>query len=323
MSKDLGIDLGTTKIAVCVRGKGIVLQAPSVIATESASGMAVKFGEEAREMMGRTPRAYQTVRPVRDGVVSSYQQTVRMLQYYLRKVCGSAVIKPRVVVGTPCGASEVEQRALHDALISAGAKRVYLAEEPLLAALGAGLDISGAQGRMVVDIGGGTTDIAVISMNKIVSGKCLRTGGDEMNDALIRYLRRTYNLSVGERSAQDAKNAIGSVLSDDPAECTVKGICTLEGLPKSVKLTQADLKEALQEPCVQIVSAVNQVLESTPPELLSDIQENGILLSGGGANLKGLNTLIARATGYEISVAPEPQLCVAKGTERYWSLLAQ
>lgn len=319
MAKDIGIDLGTTKIVIYDRSKGMILDDPCVIAKDTESGKAIKYGAEAYEMMGRTPRQIVTIRPVRSGVINRYTETLKMVQYYLRRLCVGAVMKPRIIVGVPYGVTEVERQAAFDAMIAAGAKRVYVVEEPLLAALGCDLDISQPRGRMVIDIGGGTTNVAVISMGKIVVGTCLRVGGDAMDDALIRYLRRTYNLTVGERTAQLIKQSIGTICSDDTVQCLAKGICTIEGLPKSVMLSNADLKEALEEPCMDIVSAVSRVLEETPAELLADIQQDGMTLCGGVSALKGLDTLLSRSSGYRVHVVENGAYCVALGTKYFWN----
>jgi len=315
----LGIDLGTATILVYVKGKGIVLQEPSVVAIEKNSGKRIAVGEEARMMLGRTPSNIIAIRPMRDGVIADYQTTEVMLKYLLRKagIKNIPFFKNKVVVCIPSGVTEVEERAVKQAAYKAGAGLVKVVEEPYAAALGAGLDISGPEGNMVVDIGGGTTDIAVLSLGGIVTKKSIRIGGDRMDEAIIRFIRREHNLMVGERTAEEIKIQIGCAIPEgrqDKNEWEVKGRDLLTGLPKTVKIYSRDTFEAMGEAIDTIVAGVKDVLERTPPELSADIMNKGIVMTGGGSMVYSLDVRISRETGLAVALADDPVSCVALGT---------
>lgn len=312
---DIGIDLGTASVLVYVKGKGIVLKEPSVVAVDRNTNRLLKIGNEAQQMLGRTPGNIMAVRPLRYGVISQYDVTMRMLQYVMKKTGTRGLFRPRVVVCIPSGITEVEERAVYDATIQAGAKRAYLIEEPIAAALGAGMDIGKPKGSMVVDIGGGTTDIAVISMGGVVVSDSIRVAGDLFDDAIIKFVKKKHGLLIGERTAEELKKGIGAVWTREEDESmTVKGRSMSEGLPKTVKVTSQEMLEALEEPATQIVEAICGVLERTPPELIGDITGDGIVLTGGGALIYGLANLITNVTGIKSYLAKDPILCVAKGT---------
>ena len=317
---DLGIDLGTASVLVYAKGKGIVLHEPSVIAIDLNTNKRVAVGEEARLMIGRTPGNIVAVRPMRDGVIADYQTTELMLKYFLEKTGDKRwpFFKTRVVVCIPSGVTEVEQRAVKQAAYQAGAKDVTVVEEPYASALGAGLDISGPTGSMVVDIGGGTTDIAVLSLSGIVAKKSLRVGGDKFDEAIIRYIRREHNLMIGERTAEEIKIAIGSAVQEGRPvpDYDVRGRNLITGLPKTIKANSRECYAALEESIDAIVVAVKEVLERTPPELSSDILDKGIVMTGGGALMHGFDTRISRETGLPVSLADDPISCVALGTGR-------
>ena len=319
MARFIGIDLGTSSVLIYVKGRGIVLSEPSVVAKDVQTGKILKFGAEAYQMIGRTPEHIETVHPMQKGVISRHGDTLQMLGYFVRRACGSLVTKPVIVVCVPVGVTEVEERAVIDASNNAGARKTYLIEEPMAAALGAGLDVTSSDGKMIVDIGGGTTDIAVICRESVVVSDCLRTAGDDMNEAIIRYLRKKYNLLIGERTAEELKCEIGTITSAEQKEREVRGKCLLEGLPKAVTVTSKDMKEALEEPVTAIAQAVCGVLERTAPGLIDDISKNGIVLTGGGSQLVGMDKLIAKATGIRTVVAENPAECVAIGTGRYFA----
>lgn len=312
---DIGIDLGTASVLVYVKGKGIILREPSVVAIDRNSNKLLKVGKEAQLMLGRTPGNIQAIRPLRDGVISQYEVTLKMLQYFLKKAGGFQLIKPRVIVCVPSGITEVEERAVYDATIQAGAKRAYLIEEPIAAAIGAGIDITKPNGNMVVDIGGGTTDIAVISLGGVVVADSIRVAGDKFDDAIVRYIKKKYSLLIGERTAEEIKINIGSVWTrDEELTMQIKGRCLIEGLPKTITVNSQEMLEALEEPITTIVEAVCGVLERTPPELVGDITENGIVITGGGGMIYGLDKLISNVTGINARIAKDPILCVANGT---------
>ncbi len=317
-AEDIGIDLGTASVLVFVKGKGIVLHEPSVVAIEKHSNKIIAVGEEARRMLGRTPGTIVAIRPLKDGVIADYDVTEKMLSHFIRKVVGRRLIfKPRVVVCIPTGATDVEERAVRQATLSAGARQAYLVEEPVAAALGAGINISEAAGNMVVDIGGGTTDIAVLSLGGIVCHTSLRVGGDKFDEAIVRYLRREYNLLVGERTAEELKIRIGTAYpssADANEAMEVKGRDLITGLPKTVRVSAVESWYAIQEPVQAVVDAVKGVLEITPPELAADILNRGIVMTGGGALLRGLDTLVSRETGLPVHVAENAICCVALGT---------
>ena len=315
---DIGVDLGTASILIYIKGKGIVLHEPSVVAIDRKDGFVIAIGEEARRMLGRTPGNISAVRPLRDGVIADYDITEKMLRYFINKSCGKNwLFKPRIMVCIPSGVTGVEERAVRQAAMQAGARAAYLMEEPLAAAIGAGLDISNPSGNMIVDVGGGTTDIAVISLQGIVCSKSLRVGGDKFDEAIVKYIRRNHNLLIGERFAEDLKVNIGTAYPQGLKEnkiMEVRGRDLLTGLPKSVPFSSLECFEAMQEPLEAIVSALKEVLEITPPELAADIIDKGIVLTGGGVLLDGLDKLLSRASGIPTYVAEDPISCVARGT---------
>lgn len=312
--KEIGIDLGTASVLVYIRGKGLVLQEPSVVTIDKHSDKVLSVGFDAQDMLGRTPGDIVAARPLRSGVISDFAMTERMLRAFLRKVSSRRLFKPRLVICVPCGITEVEERAVIDAGIQAGARRVFLMEEPLAAAIGAGLSIELAEGQMIVDIGGGTTDIAVIALSAIVESASLRVAGDQFDEALVKYLRRKHNALIGSGSAEDMKRSIGCVDSPKtPKEITVKGRCLTSGLPKDFTVSSLEMQEALSPVSEQILEQISALLERTPPELLSDIHRNGIVLTGGGSLLRGLDQLIARRTGIETRLAEDPVTCVIRG----------
>lgn len=312
---DIGIDLGTATVLINVRGKGIVLREPSVVAMDKNTDEIVAIGEQARKMLGRTPGNIVAVRPLRDGVISDYDLTQQMLKYFIHRVGTHFLFRPRIMVCVPSLITEVEERAVVDAASEAGARKTYLIEEPVAAAIGAGIDISRPNGNMVVDIGGGTTDIAVLSLKDIAVSTSVRVAGDKFNEAVIRYIRKKYGVLIGERTAEDVKIRIGSVMPEDGSRSMpVKGRSLLSGLPKMFDVTSAEICEAFREPAEAIYEAVHSVLEGTPPELIGDISTNGILLTGGGALLDGLDRLLQKRTGIMVRVAEDPVSCVAKGT---------
>jgi rod shape-determining protein MreB len=320
---ELGIDLGTASVLVYAKGKGIVLHEPSVIAIDRNTNKRIAVGEEARLMIGRTPGNIVAVRPMRDGVIADYQSTELMLKYFLEKAGAKRwpFFKTRVVVCVPSGITEVEQRAVKQAAYQAGAKDVKVVEEPYAAALGAGLDISGPTGSMVVDIGGGTTDIAVFSLYGIVVKRSLRIGGDKFDEAISRYIRRVHNLMIGERTAEEIKIAIGSAIPEGrpSAEIDVRGRDLITGLPKTIKVNSQECFFALEESVEVIVAGVKEVLELTPPELSSDILDKGIIMTGGGSLMYGFDTRLSRETGLPVSLAEDPISCVALGTGKVLS----
>ncbi|MBE6709854.1 MAG: MreB/Mrl family cell shape determining protein [Ruminococcaceae bacterium] len=316
MSKDIGIDLGTASVLVYVKGKGIVIREPSVVAIDKNTDKILKFGREAQMMLGRTPGNITAIRPLRDGVISQYEVTFRMIQHFIKRACGGSVIfKPRVIICVPSGITEVEERSVVDAATQAGAKRTYLIEEPVAAAIGAGIDISAPNGHMVVDIGGGTTDIAVLSLGGVVVAESIKVAGDKFDEAIIRYVRRKHNILIGERTAEEIKIKIGSAWPrEEPRYLDVKGRCLIQGLPRVVRIHSQEIPDALEEPITSVIEAVCSVIERTPPELIGDILSNGIVMTGGGSLLYGLDRLISYATGIRTRVADHPIQCVAIGT---------
>ncbi|MGE5560191.1 MAG: rod shape-determining protein [Chloroflexota bacterium] len=317
LAMDIGVDLGTASVLVFVRGKGIVLREPSVVAINRDTKQVLAIGEEARRMLGRTPGNITAIRPLRDGVIADYDVTEQMLRNFIAKVCGGRklLFRPRIMVCIPSGVTTVERRAVREACIQAGAAKAWLIEEPLAAALGAGLDISRASGNMVVDIGGGTTDIAVLSLSGIVLSESIRIAGDKFDEAIVRYIKREYNLMIGERSAEELKITAGTAFPDGRNETAeVRGRDLVAGLPKNIQVSSRELYEALQEPALAIVDAIKGVLERTPPELAADVMDKGLVMTGGGALLHGLDRLIASQIGVPVHVADDPMSCVATGT---------
>lgn len=317
---DIGVDLGTANVLVFVKGKGIVLHEPSVVAMDKESGQVIAVGVEARRMLGRTPGNIIAIRPLRDGVIADYDVTEKMLRYFISKADGGRkfFFRPRIMVCIPSGVTGVEERAVRQAAIQAGAKEAHLIEEPLAAALGAGLDISQPSGTMVVDIGGGTSDIAVLSLGGIVCSKSLRVGGDKVDEAIVKYIRREYNLAIGERTAEELKIEIGTAHLQGAAEkeMEIRGRDMLSGLPKAVLVSRRQVHTAIKETLDLIVNGVKEVLEQTAPELAADIVNKGIVMTGGGALLEGMDRLISLETGLPVYVADDPLSCVAKGTGR-------
>ncbi len=317
--KDIGIDLGTANVLVHVRGKGVVLNEPSVVAIEMNSRRVVAVGEEARRMLGRTPGNIVAIRPLREGVIADFEITEMMLKYFLVKTIGKGLFsQPRVAVCIPAGITQVEQKAVRQATEAAGARRVYLIEEPKAAAIGAGLDITQPSGSMVVDIGGGTTDIAVLSLGDVVTAASIRVAGDKFDEAIVRHIKRAHNLLIGERTAEDIKMRIVSVTFGDRDEhIDIRGRDMLSGLPKTVEIHTTELKEALHENAFAIVSAARGVLEQTPPELAADIFDKGIVLTGGGALLHGMDKLLMEQLEVPVHIANDPMTCVARGTGQF------
>lgn len=315
-TEEVGIDLGTANVLIYIDGKGIVLQEPSVVAINRDTNEILAVGSEAKRMIGRTPGNISAVRPLREGVISDYDVTERMLQYFIKKTCGgSRFIKPRIIVCVPSGVTEVEKRAVKEAALQAGGRAVYLIEEPVAAAIGAGIDITVPEGIMVIDIGGGTTDIAVISMGGIVTSKSVKIAGDKLDDHIIKYMRKAHNIFIGERMAEKLKCQIGTA---HPGEESLKTLCKgrdlVSGLPRTVEVSSEEILQALEEPLDVICEAVHNVLEKTPPELAADVGEAGIVITGGGAFLRGLARRIEERTGIRTTVADEADFCVAKGT---------
>jgi rod shape-determining protein MreB len=318
LSRDMGVDLGTANTLVYVRRRGIVLREPSVVAKRVDDGQVLAVGEEAKRMIGRTPGDIVATRPLRDGVIADFDTTASMMTYFIRKAAnGRMWVRPRVVVGIPSGCTEVEKRAVVDATLQAGARDAYLIEEPMAAAIGAGLPVSEPIGSMIVDIGGGTTEVAVIALGGIVTSKSIRVAGDECDEAIIQYSRRAYNLLIGERSAEEIKIAIGSAFPGrEETAVDVRGRDLVSGLPRTVRMTSGEIREAMAEPVQAVVEAVKQTLERTPPELSADIVDRGIILTGGGALLRGIDRLLAEETGMPVSLTDDPLAAVAIGTGR-------
>ncbi len=319
MSMDIGIDLGTASVLIYIKGKGIVLKEPSVVAYDRDTNEIKEIGEEARKMIGRTPGNIVAVRPLRQGVISDYDITEKMLKYFIKKAMGRRTIrKPRIAVCIPSGATEVEKKAVEDATYQAGAREVSIIEEPVAAAIGAGIDISKPYGNMIVDIGGGTTDIAIISLGGAVVSSSVKVAGDDFDDAIVRYIRKKHNLLIGERTAEEIKIAIGCAYPrPEMLTMDVRGRNLVTGLPKTITVTSDEMMEALNEPSAKIVEAVHNVLERTPPELAADIYERGIVMTGGGSLLGGLDELIEEKTGINTIVAEDAPTVVAVGTGRF------
>ena len=319
LSKQIGIDLGTVNVLVWVKGRGIVLQEPSVVAIATNDNKIVAVGSDARDMLGRTPETIEVARPLRDGVIADYVVTEAMLRYFIEKVAGRLrLFKPLIAISVPVGVTSVESRAVHDAAIQAGGREAYLIPEPLAAALGAGMPVGTPTGNLVADIGGGTSEAAVISMNGIVEFASVRTGGVRIDETIIGYVKRKYNLMIGEQTAEEVKIKIGSALPPEEEEegetsMEVRGRDQVSGLPKTIRVTSAEVTEAIAEPLASIVGVVKAVLEKTPPELASDVIDRGIVMTGGGALLRGIDQLLTRATGVPCYVADNPMACVALG----------
>jgi rod shape-determining protein MreB and related proteins len=312
----MGIDLGTATVLVYIKGKGIILKEPSVVAIDRNINKVLAVGEEARQMIGRTPGNIVAIRPLRDGVISDYDITEKMLKYFIKSACGrKRITAPKVIICIPCEATEVEKRAVKDAAANAGAKKVFLIEEPLAAAIGAGLDISRASGNMVIDIGGGTSDIAVISLGGIVVRSSIKVAGDKFDEAIIKYIRKTHKLMIGERTAEELKINIGSAFKREPeVSMEIRGRDLVTGLPKNMIVTSEEMREALKEPVNAIAECTHSVLERTPPELAADIADKGIIMTGGGALLNGLDKMIQSVTKVPVIVAQDAVSCVALGT---------
>ena len=314
-SKDIGIDLGTASILVYIKDKGVVLREPSVVAIDKNTGKLLKVGTDAQQMLGRTPGNIIAIRPLREGVISDYDMTERMLREFIRKVTSVRLFKPRVVICVPSGITEVEERAVIDAGIQAGARRVYLIEEPLAAAIGAGIDITKPDGHMVVDIGGGTSDVAVISLSGIVESASIKVAGDQFDEAVVKYIRKKHNVLIGDRTAEELKMSIGCVYPrDEEVSMEIKGRCLMTGLPRVFTVTSSEMIEAFEEPAARILEAIHSVLERTPPELVADISTYGIVMTGGGSLVWGFDRLIESHTGIETHVADDAISCVAYGT---------
>ena len=316
---DIGIDLGTASVLIYVKGKGIVLNEPSVVAIDTSTDTILAVGEEARLMLGRTPGSIVATRPLKEGVISDYEVTEKMLKYFIEKVTGGVsvfkIFKPKIMVCVPSGVTEVEKKAVIDATMDAGAREVFLIEEPIAAAIGSGIDISKPNGCMVVDIGGGTTDIAVISLGGIVVSSSIKVAGDQFDDALIKYMRKQHSMLIGERTAEAMKMAIGTAFPrQEEITLDVRGRNLVSGLPEVRTISSSEALEALKESVTQIADAVHVVLEKTPPELSSDISDKGILMTGGGSLLWGLDRLISKRTGIDVYVSEDAVSCVARGT---------
>ena len=315
-TKDMGIDLGTANTLVYIKGQGIVVREPSVVAIRNDIKSVLAVGEEAKKMIGRTPGNIVAIRPMKDGVIADYDVTEQMLKYFIQKAAAKkGVVTPRIAICVPYGVTEVEKRAIEEAARQAGARDAYLIEEPMAAAIGAGLKVEEPEGNMVVDIGGGTTEIAIISLGGIVTAKSIRIGGDEFDESIVSYVKKEYNVAIGERTAEDVKISIGSTFKDDQEQNKqIRGRDLISGLPKTIEISSTEVRDALKEPINAIVDAIKSTLEKTPPELASDIMENGIMLTGGGALLRGLDKLVKQETGMPVHIAENPLDCVALGT---------
>lgn len=316
-SKDMGIDLGTANSSVYMKGKGIIVNEPSVVAIQKDSGQVLAVGEEAKQMIGRTPGNIVAIRPMKDGVIADFDTTQSMLRYFITKALRKRpyLVRPRVVVCVPSGVTAVEERAVREATLQAGAREAYLIEEPMAAAIGAGLPVHEPTGNMIVDIGGGTSEVAVISLGGIVTSRSIRVAGDEMDEAIMQHIKRTYNLMVGERTSEEIKIKIGTAYPLEKVETyDVRGRDLLTGLPKTVEITSEEIYKALSEPVSSILEAIKVTLEKTPPELAADVMDRGIVMAGGGSLLRGLDRLVSEETGMPVYVAEEPLFCVAFGT---------
>ena len=314
-SKDIGIDLGTANVLIYIKGEGIILNEPSVVAYDEENGKLLAVGSEAREMLGRTPGKVKAIRPLKDGVIADFETTEIMLDYFIKKILGRNIfLRPRIVICCPTNITGVEKNAIREAAEKTGAKKVYIEEEPKAAAIGAGLDISVPSGSMVVDIGGGTTDIAVLSLGGIVSSASIKIAGNTLDKDITKYIKDKYKLLIGERTAEEIKIKIGTVFEDKNTKMSVRGRNLVTGLPHTIQITSSEIKEALLDSVYQIVWTVKNVLEQTPPELSADIIEKGIVLTGGGALLNGLDKLLEKELKVNVKVAENPLSCVAEGT---------
>lgn len=319
-SSDMGIDLGTANTLVYVKGQGIVLREPSVVAMDTETGEVRAVGEEAKRMVGRTPAHIQAIRPLRDGVIANFNVAEKMIRHFIEKVHNrrSALVAPRIVIGVPSGITEVEKRAVTESALAAGAREALTIEEPLAAAIGANLPVQEPSGNMVIDIGGGTTEVAVISLGGMVRSASVRVAGDELDDAITAHIKKVYNLMIGERTAEDIKVRIGSAFPlDEELTMEIRGRDLVSGLPKTITISSEEIREALSEPLAIIVGAVKETLEQTPPELASDIMERGILMAGGGALLRQVDKLMTKETGLPVHIAEDPLVCVVLGAGKY------
>src|SRR5690554_3167329 len=314
-SKDLGVDLGTANCLVYVRNKGIIIREPSVVAVKKNTNQVLSVGEEARRMIGRTPGDIVAIRPMREGVIANFELTKELIRYLIRRAYrGRVFIKPKVVISIPTGTTGVERRAVVDAAVNAGAREAYLIEEPVAAAIGAGLPVEEAIGNMVINIGGGTTDVAVISLGGVVSGTSVRVGGDALDEAIARFIRKTYNLMIGERSAEELKTTLGSAYPlPEELKGEVRGRDQITGLPKTIIVSSEEVRKALKEPVGNIIDSIRQVVEHTPPELVSDIMYKEITMTGGGSLLRGVDELIGKELGMRVKLADDPMACVVLG----------
>ncbi|NPV71913.1 MAG: rod shape-determining protein [Firmicutes bacterium] len=316
-SRDMGIDLGTANTVVHVKGRGIVIQEPSVVALNRDTREVLAVGNEAKQMIGRTPGNVIAIRPMKDGVIADFDVTQTMLRYFIRKANPRGLFKPRIVISVPTGVTEVERRAVIEACYQAGAREAYPLDEPKAAAIGAGLPITEPTGNMIVDIGGGTCEVAVISLRGIVTARSIRVAGDEMDEAIVNYVKKTYNLLIGDRTAEEVKIKIGSAYPvNDDESIEIRGRDLVTGLPKTMTMTAEETRKALSEPVAAIMDAIRVTLERTPPELAADIMDRGIVLAGGGSLLRGLDRLISEDTGMPVHVAEDPMLCVVRGTAK-------
>lgn len=317
-SKDVAIDLGTANTLVCVKGKGIVMREPSVVALDSQTDSVIAVGKEAKDMIGRTPDSINAVRPLKDGVIADFDVTAAMLKHFIRKAVKPGIFsKPRIIICMPSGVTEVERNAVEDAAVQAGGKQVQLIEEPMAAAIGAGLPVDEPVGSLVVDIGGGTSEVAVISLGDIVTSCSVRVAGDKFDEAIINFVKKEYNLIIGERTAEAIKISIGSAFPyQDEKSMLVKGRNIVDGLPKDITISADEVRDALAEPLMTIIEAIKSTLEKTPPELSADIIDSGIMLTGGGALLRGIDMLVMQQTGMPVHIAAKPLECVALGAGR-------
>jgi rod shape-determining protein MreB len=322
--RDLGIDLGTATVVLAARGRGIVTREPSVVAMDRNTGRILKVGVAAQRMLGRTPGNIAAIHPLSGGVISDFDMTERMIRELIRKVTTFSLVKPRVIISVPSGITEVEERAVVDAGISAGARKVYLMEEPVAAAIGAGLDITKAEGHLIVDVGAGTTDIAVISLSGVVQSESIKVAGDAFDEAIIKYIRKKHSLLVGKNTAEELKKSIGCVFpKPEEMSVEVKGRCLMTGLPRMVSISSNEMIEAFDEVSEQIIESIHRVLEETPPELVADIAENGIVLTGGGALVWGFDRLIESSTSIKTRIADDAEMCVAYGINKSLDLIGE